>query len=216
MSEPADGSVGSRGDAAPSAPGDRWQDWIPLLRRTMIDEVARAPSPSEVHGEDHIDRVWRRARALGEQLHADMLVLAAAVYLHDLGRHHVPDTAHGVVSARLAGPLLERLGFPAGRRDEVLLAIRTHDVTATDAERSTLEAKILYDADKLDTFGVVGVLRYVRRWYGSASIEWIVDDIDARWTQLGLPQTRELARADYLYVREFFLRLRQETELPAD
>ena len=97
-----------------------------------------------------------------------------------------------------------------------MLAIGTHDVTSTDAERSTLEAKILYDADKLDTFGVVGVLRYIRRWYGCASIDWILDDIDVRWSRLGLQQTRDLARADYLYVREFFVSLRRETEFPEE
>ena len=100
------------GEAAMTAPGDRWQDWVPVLRRAMLDEYANAPAPSEVHGEDHIDRVWRRAHRLGDELHADLLVLAAAVFLHDLGRHHVPDDAHGVVSAELAGPLLERMAFP--------------------------------------------------------------------------------------------------------
>jgi hypothetical protein len=198
------------------ASSGRWQDWVPVLRSTMIDELARAPAPSEVHGEDHIDRVWRRVVRLGDELQADMLVLAAAVFLHDLGRHHVDAAAHGGVSAELAAPLLERLGYPPDKRDAVLLAIRTHDVTATDAERTTLEAKILYDADKLDTFGVVGVLRYIRHWYGRGPIESMLADMDRRWEQLGLPQTRELGRADYLYARDYFVRLRQETEFAAD
>ena len=204
------------GEVPMVVPGDRWQDWVPVLRRAMLEACAAAPSPSEVHGQDHIDRVWRRARRLGEELQADMLVLAAAVLLHDLGRHHVSDAAHGALGADLAAPLLQRLEFPAEKRDGVLLAIRTHDVTSTDADRSTLEAKILYDADKLDTFGVVGVLRYIRRWYGRESIEFILDDLDARWARLGLPQTRDLARADYLYVRDYFLRLAHETEPPDD
>jgi HD superfamily phosphohydrolase YqeK len=178
----------------------------------MLDALASAPAPSEAHGEDHIARVWRQAHRLGEELRADMLVLAAAVFLHDLGRHHVMDVAHGALGAELAAPLLERLGFPADKREAVLLAIRTHDLTSTDADRSTLEAKILFDADKLDTFGVVGVLRYIRVWYGREPIAFVLDDLDARWAQLGLPRTRELARDDYLYTREFFVRLRHETE----
>jgi HD superfamily phosphohydrolase YqeK len=203
-------------DGSMGVPGDRWQEWIPLVRQAMLDESARAPFPSAVHAEDHIDRVWRRVFSLAEELHADLLVLVAAVFLHDLGRHHVSDTAHGALSAELAAPILERLDFPAEKRDAVLLAIRTHDVTWSDADRSTLEAKILYDADKLDTFGVVGVTRYVRRWYGVESIEFILADIDIRWEQLGLPQTRELARADYLYARDFFVRLRHDTESASD
>jgi HD superfamily phosphohydrolase YqeK len=208
--------VNAAEEGSMSGRGDRWQEWILPMRQAMLDECARAPFPSAVHAEDHIDRVWRRVLSLAEELHADLLVLVAAVFLHDLGRHHVSDTAHGALSAELAEPILERLEFPTEKRDAVLLAIRTHDVTWTDDDRSTLEAKILYDADKLDTFGVVGVTRYVRRWYGVESIDFILADIGIRWDQLGLPQTRELARADYLYARDFFVRLRRDTEMPAD
>jgi hypothetical protein len=62
--------------------------------------------------------------------------------------------------------VLERINFPRKKREAVLHAIRVHDVGAAPEDRTTLESKILYDADKIDTLGVVGVLRYIRHFCG--------------------------------------------------
>lgn len=187
-----------------------WQDWIPVLERELVTEMQKAPTPSEVHAEDHVLRVLKRCIRLGEELDADLETLVAAVYLHDLGRHYVDDKAHGALSARMADPVLERINFPENKRDTVLHAIRVHDVSATPEDRTTLESKILYDADKIDTLGVVGVLRYVRHFYGKNPIDYVLDDIDARWEGLALPETRHLALQDYRYIKDYFARLKEE------
>jgi 5'-deoxynucleotidase YfbR-like HD superfamily hydrolase len=85
-----------------------------------------------------------------------------------------------------------------------------HDVAATPKDRTTLESKILYDADKVDTLGVVGVLRYIRHFYGKKPIDYVLDDIDARWEGLALPETRNLALQDYSYIRDYFAQLKEE------
>ncbi|HMK77334.1 MAG TPA: HD domain-containing protein [Thermodesulfobacteriota bacterium] len=172
--------------------------------------MQRAPAPSEVHAEDHVVRVLKRCIHLGEKLDADLEVLVAAVYLHDLGRHYIDDKAHGALSALKAKPVLERINFPEEKRDTVLNAIRVHDVAATPKDRTTLESKILYDADKVDTLGVVGILRYIRHFYGKKPIDYVLDDIDARWEALALPETRDLALQDYSYIKDYFAQLKQE------
>lgn len=132
-----------------------------------------------------------------------------AVYLHDLGRHYIDDKAHGAFSALKAEPVLERINFPQKKRDAVLHAIRVHDVGATPEDRTTLESKILYDADKVDTLGVVGVLRYILHFYGKKPIDYMLDDIDARWEGLALPETRNLALQDYKYIKDYFTQLKE-------
>jgi hypothetical protein len=109
-----------------------------------------------------------------------------------------------------AEPVLERIDFPREKRDAVLHAIRVHDVGAFPEDRTTLESKILYDADKMDTLGVVGVLRYIRHFYGKKPIDYMLDDIDARWEGLALPETRNMARQDYEYIRDYFVKLKKE------
>jgi HD superfamily phosphodiesterase len=187
-----------------------WQDWVPMLERELTVEMQKAPSPSEVHAKDHILRVLRRCISLGEKLNADLEILVAAVYLHDLGRHYIDDKAHGALSALKAEPVLERIHFPREKSETVLHAIRVHDVSATLEDRMTLESKILYDADKIDTLGVVGVLRYIRHFYGRKPIDYMLNDIDARWEGLALDETRNLALQDYEYIKDYFTRLKEE------
>lgn len=187
-----------------------WQHWIPVLERELATEMQKAPAPSEVHAEDHILRVLRRCIRLGETLGADLEVLVGAVYLHDLGRHYIDDPAHGALSAVKAEPVLERVNFPEGKRAAVLHTIRVHDVAAMPKDRATLESKILYDADKIDTLGVVGVMRYIRHFYGKKPIDYVLGDIDARWEGLALEETKSLALPDYRYIKDYFTQLKGE------
>lgn len=189
---------------------NHWQHWIPVLEKELAVEMQKAPSPSEVHGKDHILRVLKRCIRLGEKLDADLEMLVAAVYLHDLGRHYIDDKAHGALSAQKAEPVLERINFPRDKRGAVLHTIRVHDVGATPEDRTTLESKILYDADKIDTLGVVGILRYIRHFYGKKPINYMLDDIDARWEGLALPETRNMALQDYQYIKDYFAQLKEE------
>jgi len=186
-----------------------WKDWLPVLEDELENEMQKAPAISKVHATDHIHRVWHRCLNLGRKLGADLAVLVTATYLHDLGRHYIRDKAHGALSAEKAAPVLEKIGFPHDKRDAVLHAIKVHDITAAPQDRKTLEARILYDCDKLETMGVIGVLRYIIHFYGNASIDFMLEDIDARWNGLCLPETREFALDDYQYIKSYFKRLKQ-------
>jgi HD superfamily phosphohydrolase YqeK len=186
-----------------------WQNWLPVLEAELEKEMQKAPEVSKVHATDHIHRVWHRCLKIGRELGADLIVLVAATYLHDLGRHHINDKVHGALSAELAEPVLERIGFPEEKRGAVLHAIRVHDVSASPQDRKTVEARILYDCDKLETMGVIGVLRYIVHFYGKESIDFMLEDIDARWNGLSLPETRKYAIGDYEYIQNYFKRLKQ-------
>jgi uncharacterized protein len=122
------------------------------------------PPQDPVHGFDHVLRVLRMAERLGTELGADLEVLRAAALLHDAagaapgpgsGRHN-----HEQASAEFAADVLRREGWSAERIDEVTHCIRSHRYRSVEAPR-TLEAKILYDADKLDVVGAFGVARTI-------------------------------------------------------
>jgi len=190
---------------------DQWQDWIPVLESELVVEIQKAPHHSEAHGRDHILRVLRRCISLGQKLKADLEVLVAATYLHDLGWHYLEEAKpHGVLSAQKAEVVLERISFPTEKRNAVLHAIRMHDTSTSPEYRTTLESKILYDADKLDMFGVVGVLRFIRQVYGEWSIDAILKNLQTRWEGLAFSETRDVALNDYEYVKDYFLRLKHE------
>ncbi len=187
-----------------------WAEWIPVLEDELDKEMQKAPAISRAHAKDHIHRVWNRCLKIGQSMGADLEVLAAATYLHDLGRHYTAEDAHGALSAEKAEPILQRIGFQEKKRKAVLHAIRFHDSTANPQDRKTVEAGILYDSDKLDTMGVIGVLRYIIHYYDKSSIEDILNDIDTRWNGFSLDETRMLAAEDYKYIKNYFERLKQE------
>ena len=114
------------------------------------------------HDANHIERVWRNARAIMiDHPEADRLVVLAACCLHDLVNLPKNDPARHLASTRsaeLARRELEALGFPRARLDAVAHAIAAHSFSA-GIEPQTLEARIVQDADRLDGLGAVGLAR---------------------------------------------------------
>jgi len=114
------------------------------------------------HDASHLDRVWRTAQTLlGDYPEADVLVVLAACYLHDLVNLPKNDPARATASRRsaeLARERLPALGFPVEKLDAVAHAIEAHSFSAAITPR-TLEAQIVQDADRLDGLGLVGLAR---------------------------------------------------------
>ena len=114
------------------------------------------------HGPDHTERVHKTALHLGRLMEARLDILSAAALLHDIGRMYETreqgKICHAEKGAELARKILEKLSFAPSTIDEIAHCIETHRYRG-DNIPMTLEAKILYDADKLDSIGAVGIGR---------------------------------------------------------
>jgi uncharacterized protein len=126
-----------------------------LVRREMESSPAS-------HGWDHVKRVHDLCLKIGKKERADLTVLGLAALLHDIGRKEEQASkgkiCHARVGAEKAEKILVGLGVPKQVQKEVLACIRSHRFRGKEAP-SSLEAKILFDADKLDSIGAVGVGR---------------------------------------------------------
>jgi uncharacterized protein len=114
------------------------------------------------HDWGHTRRVHAICMRIGRQAGADLAVLAPAAYLHDIGRYR-QDAAGGAVchareGAAMAAELLADYPLAPARLENVLHCIASHRYRGEGAP-CTLEARILFDADKLDAIGAVGVAR---------------------------------------------------------
>lgn len=124
--------------------------------------AADASGGDGAHDGAHLDRVWRNAQAL--LIHhpeADRMVVLAACYLHDLVNLPKNDPARSQASTRsaeLARRQLAGIGFPEAKLDAVAHAIAAHSFSAAIAA-TTVEARIVQDADRLDGLGLVGLAR---------------------------------------------------------
>jgi len=114
------------------------------------------------HGWDHVERVVNLCRVLGPREGCDMGILLAAAYLHDIGREECDREngarCHAEVGAAMARRILEELGAPEAFIHAVQTAVAAHRYRG-GPEPSTPEAKVLFDADKLDGIGAVGIGR---------------------------------------------------------
>lgn len=133
-------------------------------------EAARAwyPLNDPVHGLDHVLRVYRMAEYLALLESADLEIVRAAVLLHDAQgdpKMHQANEAkgkrsdHHLTSAEFARDILRDEGWSEERISAVVHCIHAHRFRDESQEPQTREAKILYDADKLDAIGAVGVAR---------------------------------------------------------
>lgn len=114
------------------------------------------------HGWDHVERVLAICKTLGPMEGCDMETLLAAALLHDIARKTCDmengARCHAAVGARMASTILADLGQERGFIDRVVHCVASHRYRGGE-EPETIEAKTLYDADKLDSIGAVGVGR---------------------------------------------------------
>jgi len=149
--------AGRRGTMMPGGPRG-------LLVRLEAEVRRRLETTPACHDWDHTHRVRVNARRLVRAEGADPLVVEAAALLHDLGRAvEMGDqgkTCHAELGARLVPGVLRDLGVTdAAFIRRVADCVRTHRYRARRGAPGSLEAKVVYDADKLDSIGAVGIGR---------------------------------------------------------
>lgn len=116
------------------------------------------------HNLDHIMRVYNLCLMLSKyEEGVDLDVLIPAALLHDIARvEEIEDktgnTDHAILGRQLAGDILKNMDYGLDKIEKIKHCIVTHRYR-TGNEPSTIEAKILFDADKLDAIGAVGIAR---------------------------------------------------------
>lgn len=114
------------------------------------------------HDRGHIYRVLYTALDIAQsEPSADLEILTAACLLHDIGRPEQfadPKLCHAEVGSRKTYDFLIGIGWTEERAAHVRDCVYTHRFRSGDPPRS-IEAKILFDADKIDVSGAVGMAR---------------------------------------------------------
>ena len=120
-----------------------------------------------VHNFDHVLRVYRMAEHLAQGIpNVDMEILRAAALLHDAegsapGGDGSNRTTHHLSSAEFAAQVLQSEGWTDEHIAAVQHCIRAHRFRDRSEPPATLEAKLLFDADKLDVLGAIGAVRTI-------------------------------------------------------
>ena len=180
--------------------------------------------PSDLtHGEDHVKRVLSRCVKLAAAYHgADRRALVYAAILHDCGRAEEmndPGAPHAKAGAQKAERFLLENGEAPAFAARVREIIAAHS-RRSDAEQGGIEEKLLFDADKLDMCGAIGIYRGIAYCAANGlpltgeggvteTVEWARKHVEH---SLFTPEARDMAKDGLEFMRAFDLRLRAETE----
>ena len=182
------------------------------MPRNMIYQYVKDISAGRLaSGFNHCTRVYHLARELDVDSYDDD-VLYAACYLHDIV---IEENGHKL-SAEKAEQILHEVGFPANKIQLVKEAISTH---WPGENPQTIEAKLLHDANLLDSLGAIGVVRLSIGsflWYHYKTLREVLNLLKEN-RELGknliFPRSKQLAEKKLKFMDETIFELEAEEHL---
>lgn len=128
-----------------------------------LKEIVKKELSCSAHGIEHTERVYNLAVHIAKDENVDMDIIKAAALLHDIGRakedqDNSGKSDHAVIGAEMAEKILKAIGFPEDKIGKVSECILTHR-SRSDRKQESKEAQILFDADKIDCLGAIGIAR---------------------------------------------------------
>lgn len=130
--------------------------------KQKIRKIVQKELLCSAHDLRHVYRVYKNCIYLSKfEKRVDVEVLKVAALFHDIARvkedqDNTGKTDHAVLGAEMARKILT--GIKYKKINEVLHCIKSHRYRGV-YRPSSIEAKILFDADKLDTLGAIGIAR---------------------------------------------------------
>jgi uncharacterized protein len=188
------------------------------------------------HDWQHTERVYNLCVHIGKADNVDLEVLKLAALLHDIGREHQDKTngkiCHAEKGAILARKIMEKYCIDREEIEKVVHCIECHRFRGDSIPQSE-EAKVLYDADKLDSIGAVGIGRAflfageVGAYLHNVGVDiektepYTKEDTAYREFSVKLRKVRDkmltdegkrIAEERHAFMEEFFERLNKEVE----
>ncbi len=188
------------------------------------------------HDWEHTERVLNLCLHIAAVEGGDLNILKTAALLHDIGRHaqdlNKGKISHAFISVEMSRPILEKYKFSKVEIERILHCIETHRYRKGGEPRSH-EARILFDADKLDAIGAIGIGRafvfagengaavHIRNLDIESSESYTKQDTAYREFKVKLEKIKDriytsegkrIARERHEFMVAFFNRLNKEAE----
>jgi uncharacterized protein len=180
--------------------------------RTIASGYLEDPNQSVSHRADHIERVLSTARRIAQDFSdVDQEILTLAVLLHDINQPYNDKKNHVQLSEQRARDILAAVEYPEERRRLVLQIIRQHSSEQLE-KTSSVEAAILFDADKIDGVGPIGVARVFALFGQSArppleAINWYKEKISIAQEHLHTVEGKKIFAERVRFTLDFLIEL---------
>lgn len=137
------------------------------MNKDRVEKIKQASQQfyqgaSGCHDWTHVERVVALVRQMADKEKADAEVLVIAAYLHDIARKEEMDSrgqiCHAEAGAQRAKQILQKYDLAREKENNIIHCIAAHR-SRNEIHPQSIEAKVLFDADKLDSLGAVGLGR---------------------------------------------------------
>jgi len=134
------------------------------IKHKKIIEIVQDKLTCSAHNLDHVFRVYNLCLLIAKsEKDVDLEILIPSALLHDIAR--VEESAdktgkidHAVLGSVLVEDILKNLDYEEEKIEKIKHCIIAHRFR-TGNEPKSIEAKILFDSDKLDIIGATGIAR---------------------------------------------------------
>jgi uncharacterized protein len=163
---------------------------------------------SGCHDWTHVERVRSVGIKLAKLEHADPRIVEVAALLHDIRKNAEMKKkgafCHAEAGAQEAAKILAKYKLDKKYIEQIIHCIATHRKRKGNAP-STIEAKVLFDADKLDSLGAVGIGRLYyfassinARFYTAKETEHVSNNSTVEYTNNDSAYHEYLAQIRYI------------------
>ncbi|MCG9698072.1 HD domain-containing protein [Shewanella sp. Isolate11] len=135
-----------------------------LLEQQCVEYISSLQQTDAAHDLQHVKRVVKTAKLLAERSGAELAVVLPAAWLHDcvaLPKNHPQRQQASLLAADQALIFLQSIHYPEQYLADIHHAIVAHSFSA-NVVATTIEAKVLQDADRLDALGAIGIARCIQ------------------------------------------------------
>lgn len=134
-----------------------WTHWQSVFETFLQGQMAH----DTAHDMAHIHRVVHNARRFAQAEGAALAIVIPAAWLHDcmvVPKDSPQRPYASQMAADTAVAFLRQRGYPASYLDGIAHAIAAHSFSAGIIP-TTIEAKVVQDADRIDALGAIGIAR---------------------------------------------------------
>lgn len=194
-------------------------EYTEKVAKKAKDILNNAPNQSAAHRWDHVKRVCQRALKIAGMLkdeEIDLEALKISALLHDINEPFNQKEEHVKACLIKAKNLLKEINYPEERIKKVLTIISEHSLESGKLP-SSIEAKILFDADKLEGSGAIGIAR-VFIYCGqngktpTQAIEWYKDKIEKAMSLTQTKPGKIMTEQNFKYAFTFLEKYKQEEQ----
>jgi len=184
------------------------------LKQTKQFALSFYEKADQFHNKHHAELTTKYALLLAKEYpETDLKILEAACYLHDIGRIHT-DEGHAYESAKLAKPFLEKIHLSSKETENIIHTVYVHGIKDIHTAK-TIEAKLLFDADKMQQLSVYGFLRMVfftiaiQKKDMSKTIESWWNRVQEVWNYMQTEKAKELLAPEMKKIKQIVLDFRK-------